>query len=128
MNELDILMMHADIARKESRLAWELQTHMHDHVAPSLHKYAQQQDDPNEWLVTMYVDQRTAMWGEDNVCPDTGTHARSLSYDALLDMVAERAIEHGTTTNGGHEVYLDSHTSIPWCSEDELHEWFDYLI
>jgi len=42
----------------------------------------------------------------------------------LLQEIADKAVEYATTTNGGHEVYLDSHTSIPWCSEEEYQTYW----
>lgn len=105
-------------------MSWELQSHMHEYVAPSIDKAAQAKADPILWLAHRFADQR---WDE-----DTG----EAGYDALveqalglpdesilLEAVAEFAIENGSTTNGGHEVYLDDCTSVAWCTEDELLAW-----
>jgi len=108
---------------------WELQTHMHATMAPSIWKGALENGDPYEqWLAERYADQR---WDE-----DTGDEG----YDALVaealsiiertdphvvvEAIAELAIEYGCTTNGGHEVYLDSCTSVPWATEAEIESWY----
>jgi len=116
-------------------MAWELQSHMHGHIVPSVYKaHLEAQDaDGGEtdftWLANRYADQR---WDE-----DTGAEGYNVlvlealsdleglgAIDIYCDAIAEHASEYASTTNGGFEVYLDSHTSIPWCSEDEMQAWY----
>jgi hypothetical protein len=119
-------------------MAWELQQHMHSYIAPSIYAAAQNEDDPKLWLARRYADQR---WnaqadaadetGEDIVSGGADkaeydalvADALGMPEDVLIDAIAEFAIEHGATTNGGWEVYLDGWTSIPFCSEDEKLAW-----
>ena len=110
-------------------MAWELQTHMHGWVAPSIWHTAKTADQPEVWLAERWADQR---WDE-----STGADAydalvekaleimRDVGDELLVDAIALHAIENeNSTTNGGHEVYLDGWTSVPWCSEDQYQEWY----
>lgn len=108
---------------------WELQQHMHHLVAPSIWKAALEQGDPYErWLAERYADQR---WDEDEgdggydalVGQALGTIERT-SPMVIVEAIAEHAIEVGCTTNGGGEVYLDGWTSVPWCTDAEMQDWF----
>lgn len=103
---------------------WELQSQMHQYVRPSIWHYAQTTPDPEEWLKERYADQR---WKEET--GDTGyealiNQAKDLPGDVLLDEVTNSAIEYAGTTNGGHELYLDSWTRIPWCTEEQMLDWY----
>ena len=108
-------------------MAWELQQHMHSHIAPSVAKAAEASADAKDWLADRYADQR---WDEDTGDEGyaglvaEGAALADLGMDLAVEAIAEKAIECSTTTNGGWEVYLDNHTSIPWCTEDELQEWY----
>lgn len=106
---------------------WELQRDMHELVAPSIWKAALEQGDPYErWLAERYADQR---WdGEDGdydalVGQALGTIERTNPM-VIVEAIAEHAIELGQTTNGGHELYLDDWTTVPWCSDAEREDWF----
>lgn len=101
---------------------WELQRDMHSWVAPSIFKTYKEED--RKWLNQRYADQR---WDEDT--GDKGykkleQKANQFSLDVLIEEIANNAIEFGSTTNGGHEVYLDDYTSIPWCFETEVLTWY----
>ena len=106
-------------------MAWELQRHMHGLVAPSIDKAARSQPYPKSWAAVKYADQRwdeaTGNAGYDGLLE----HAESMEYDTLVEEVANRAIQNSSTTNGGHEVYLDGWTSVPWCSDDEQLIWYE---
>ena len=107
---------------------WELQRIMLSWVAPSIYKEAMAQGSLKDallWLAKRYADQR---WNEG----DTQERYEELVDRAIetmdgylvVDALAELAIEYSATTNGGHEVYLDAYTSVPWCSEDEMLAWY----
>lgn len=111
-------------------MAWELQTDMHSWIAPSIAKAAEEhgtEDDPLgiAWLCQRYADQR---WDPDT--GDTGyaklvNNAGFCMHDSLCHAIADHAIEHeGSTTNGGHAVYLDGWTAVKWCSEDAMLAWY----
>ena len=108
---------------------WVLQTHMHSWVAPSilasLTNSTESDEESVAQLRSWYVDQRLPDddCDEDDIARLQG-EAAMLDASVLLQDIADMAIEYGSTTNGGHEVYLDSHTSIPWCSEDEYHTYW----
>ena len=108
---------------------WELQTHMHPYAAPSVWKAALELGAPSyeRWLAERYADQR---WDGDSdgdydalVGQALGTIERT-NPEVIVDAIAEHAIEVGSTTNGGHELYLDDWTSVPWCTEDEMQAWY----
>ena len=107
-------------------MAWDLDRHMHQYIAPTVWKAAESKEDGILWLTGIYADQR---WDE-----STG----QAGYDALLEealdrhseaglllAVCEAAQEAGMTTNGGWRLYLDSRClhAIEWCSEDEMLAW-----
>ena len=99
-------------------MAWELQQQYHEHIPAAIElaaRTAADAEDPEglKWLAERFADQR---------CEDTDQgaydalveRARGLDRDILVSAIADSAIEHSTTTNGSHEVYLDGWTSIPW--------------
>ena len=100
-------------------MAWELQQHMHQYVAPSIAYYARYRTECSAtWLANRYADQR---WDSDGPVEDyqrLTVEASSLAWDVLVDAIADKAIEYSTTTNGGFEVYLDGWYSVPWYIED----------
>lgn len=109
---------------------WELQQSMHSWIVPSLMAEAKKQDNPLEWLVDRFLDQ---IW--ESFKDETEAQLRKqelmefygdkpIYWGPLLEDIADRAIAHGSTTNGGHEVYLDEFTSIPWCDENTMLEWY----
>lgn len=119
---------------------WDLQRDMHSWIAPSIYKvHMGGKEDPVDqdftWICHRYADQR---WNEDDghdaydalcvealeMCVDTQGNPHFAGIKALCNAIAEKAIEYDATTNGGFEVYLDSHTSIPWCDEEDLHAWY----
>ena len=108
---------------------WELQRHMHSWVAPSiLASLAHNTENTAEAVTQLrdwYVDQRLRDddFDEDDIAR---LHGEATMRDAstLLQEIADKAVEYATTTNGGHEVYLDSHTSIPWCSKEEYQTYW----
>jgi len=108
---------------------WELPTHMHSWVAPSilasLAHNTENSDEAITQLRSWYVDQRLPDDGfdEDDIARLRG-EAAMRDATTLLYEIADKAVEYATTTNGGHEVYLDSHTSIPWCSEEEYQTYW----
>ncbi|MBW2672466.1 MAG: hypothetical protein JRD89_03500 [Deltaproteobacteria bacterium] len=101
---------------------------MHPYVAPSVWKAALRHGHPSyeHWLADTYADQR-------HDADDEASHAALVSRaletiertnpEVIVDAIAEHAIEVGSTTNGGHEIYLDDWTSVPWCSESEMLVW-----
>lgn len=102
-------------------MAWELDTHMHGHVAPSVAAAAHGSDDPLAWLVEAREFQLDVHHGE---VVDAGELAQ-LGTATLINVIAEHAIGVATTSNGGFEVWLDASgwRSVPWCDEDALLEW-----
>jgi len=93
---------------------WELQRHMHSYIAPSVMAHAERQDDPLYWLETTYSEQRV-----DELFVELPS-----SKEELVAGIAAEAIVYDSTTNGGHEVYLHSQESIPWCDEDTYQCWY----
>lgn len=127
-------------------MAWDLQTHMHAAIAPSVWAAARDAcdtvpDDPRTldyegqaWLHDRYADQRWDDTDEgaadferahDALIQEAAYLARLHGYSYICDQIAEHAIEHvNATTNGGHEVYLDGYTSVEWCSDDTTLAWW----
>lgn len=108
-------------------MAWELQSQYHQYIPPSIAKAAEAEDDPHQWLATIFANQR---WNEDHGYDaydrwvDKGL---DLPQDVLIDAITEHAInEVSAVTNGSWEVYLTrgGWDSVPWCSDDELLEWW----
>ena len=91
---------------------WELQTHMHSYIAPSVAAYAAKEPDPQHWLEVTLREQ-----APDEPIPPLGV-------DGLANAIAEKAIEYDGTTNGGHEVYLHDWQSVPFCDEDTYLTWY----
>ena len=104
-------------------MAWELQSHMHSYVQPTISKHAGEGPERLSQLAAWYADQR---WD-----PDSGDEgydileakAKTFADDVLIEAIASHAIEEGSTTNGGHEIYLDDWTSLEWCSDEEQEAW-----
>jgi hypothetical protein len=109
-------------------MAWELQQHMHHRVAPSVWHYAQRKTTvPNDWLAEIWADQRCTEDPDTHhelLCEATDLGDR-LSFQDVAQQIATWAIENeNSTTNGGHEVYLDGWTSVPWCSDEQVEDWY----
>lgn len=103
-------------------MAWELQTHMHGYIAPSIHKAAQEENDPHGWLCERYADQRwdeSTLMAYNRLVADAGNFAQ----DTLINEITESTIAYASTSNGGHRVYLDNHTGVEWCTENEMLAW-----
>ncbi len=104
-------------------MAWDLQSHMHAYVEPSIAKEIAGMVDPHDWLIHRYADQRwNGSTGEDSYTRLLD-EADRLPQDTLISVIAEVAIERGRTTNGGHAVYLDDWHSVPFCSDEEMQAW-----
>ena len=103
---------------------WDLQTHMQCYIAPSILAEARNQVNPwncedpeahaRQWLVDLlaYADCRDRVEIED------------MSTGCIIEALAQLAIEYSATTNGGHEFYVDAYTTIEWCSEDEMQQYY----
>jgi hypothetical protein len=105
----------------EKIMAWELQSHMQNMVAPSIHHHYG--EECREALEAIYASQCT-----DDSCGSWDKYmarAGGMAWDGLVQAIAGKAIEYATTTNGAHEVYLDAWTSIPWCSDDQCLEFYE---
>jgi len=100
---------------------------MISYIAPSLDlAMREHSSDPREqfiWLAERYADQR---WTEDSDLSHELLADEGMSQGAefMIESIVEFAAEFGCTTNGAWEIYLDSWTSIPWCSEDQRLEWY----
>lgn len=112
---------------------WELQRHMHSYIAPSIMKYAQEQKDPLGWLcqrvVDLSFDPENAVMEPDydrevDRLREQYPKGKPIYWNPLVEALVEAAIAYGCTTNGGHEVYLGPWTSIPWCDEETMQEWY----
>lgn len=110
---------------------WELPRDMHSWIAPSIMAHAEKQPNPLEWLVDTLLEQnpiKTAsglkadlnkeelmeFWGDGS----------SVYWNPLIQDIVKEAIEYGSTTIGGHEVFLHAGESIPWCDEDAHQMWY----
>lgn len=114
-------------------MAWELQSHTHSRVPPSVWQAAVEHSPSRAhqwwWLAQRWADQR---WDESTgVAAYAALRSRALAYlrqgsiQFICIEIATHAIEHASaTTNGGHEVYLDGWTSIPWCSDEQHEAWW----
>jgi len=108
---------------------WELQSHMHSFIAPSVLKAAAEEPDPDDWLARIYADQR---WDTsepqkkyDKLVEQADRLLKDGCRDSVIEAIVEKAIEFGSTTNGGWEVYLDDgYTSVPWCSDEEHEQYW----
>jgi hypothetical protein len=97
---------------------------MHQYIPPTIEKAARLDENPHAWLCDRFADQR---WDSDTGNDgyfDLIMQAEGLPSDVLIQAITDSAIERGSTTNGGHEVYLDGWVSLPWCTEDELLTWW----
>ena len=117
-------------------MLWEMARHMHGTVFPSIQKHFTSGDGLNgEWdregLESAYVDVLGTLEGCDSteewdaLKAKAGADMRYMSSDAIMRYLGETAIEYGTTTNGACEFYLaDKWTTIKWCTEMEMLEWW----
>jgi len=105
---------------------WELQSHVHHLIGPSILKHAQEQEDPLGWLCKRVTD---LSWEDDQDYDAMVAELRADYADAegkpiywgpLVERLTEAAIEHGSTTNGGWEFYIDDYTSVPFCEDEDL--------
>jgi hypothetical protein len=101
---------------------WELSDEMVPYVEPTIQLWAENLG--TGWLAARWADQR---WdGTSQTIYLSLVHeAESMHPEDLVREVAESAIEYGSTTNGGHEVYLDDYASIPFCSEEYMHNYYN---
>jgi hypothetical protein len=44
--------------------------------------------------------------------------------EELMHELVEQVKAYATTTNGGHEFYVDAWMTIPWCSEEDKLIWY----
>ena len=91
-------------------MGWELQEHMHEYIAPSIAAYCRE----NGYLLS-------------DLCADTIvalTVDTGKGPEEIMNALVEQVKEYATTTNGGHEFYVDGWTSIPWCSEEDMLLWY----
>ena len=98
-------------------MAWEMQQQMHSYITPSidLHMGEMTEGEATKWLVDMLTDH-----GVESL--------PTLNMDYLLQQLTDCVINVATTTNGGFEFWVDPDgcTTIPWCSEDDMLEWWGY--
>ena len=89
-------------------MAWEMQSHMVEYIAPSLKKVLSLQDNDLGFLLADKF-----LWDS----------TLSVQIATLSDMVRE----YRTTTNGAHEFYIseDYPVTVPWCSEEEKSEYWN---
>lgn len=105
-------------------MAWELQSHMHEWIPPTIEKASRVDESPHEWLCDRFADQRWDPTTGNDGYYDLLAQAMDLPSDILIEAITEKAIEYACTTNGGHAVYLDGWIALPWCTEDELLTWW----
>ena len=100
-------------------MAWEMQQHMFSYIRPSIDQFCKDHCS----LVELYVE----------TCVDgalDGKYVRAvnacwhLSREAMIDAIASLAETNATTTNGAFRFYVDDHTTIPWCTEEEYQEYW----
>ena len=93
---------------------WELQSHMQCYIAPSILAEAKRQTNTRQWLVDLlaYAD-----------CLDH-VEVEDMSTGRIVEALAKLAIEYDATTNGGQEFYVDAYTTIEWCSDEEMHQYY----
>lgn len=88
-------------------MAWELPSDMHEYIEPSIAKaIAENVIDPSQFEVVRSLGELATQ--------------QNLVVRALTD----QALERSSVTRGGHEVYLDTWCSIPWCTRDEMLQWW----
>ena len=93
-------------------MAWELQGHMHEYIAPSIAAYCRNTE---YTLATLYAD----IFGTDGLAG-----AARRTPEEIMDALVAEVIAYAATTNGGHEFYIDGWTSIPWCSDEVRDLWY----
>lgn len=100
-------------------------------IVPSLMAEAQKQEQPLEWLIDRRIDQIWESFKDETEAESERQNLRNLYcrnkpiyWGPLLEEIADSAIEYGSTTTGGYEFYLDEFTSVPWCDENAMLEWY----
>jgi len=86
-----------------------MQEHMISYIRPSIEKYVRENPGMRESLTEIYEEKYEKKPIDDNDL-----------YHGLSTIAEEKR----TTTNGAWEFYLDSWTSIPWCSDEELQAYY----
>lgn len=83
-------------------MMWELQTHMHAYIAPTIAQALERGDIPEDLL-------------DPDLAPDDIAQVHAL---------VTRALAYRATTTGGGALHLDARTTIPWCSHDDMLAWY----
>jgi len=108
-------------------MAWEMQEHMHEYLAPSIWIAALEREG-KATLEYWYVEQRLDIDGERDLAPwaeELKAEAAELDEHTLVGKIADHAEKVGTTQNGAFRFYLAQfqsgyHISIPYCSEEDM--------
>lgn len=118
--------------KEREMIMWELQRNMIPLIAPSVYKAwieRRKSETDYSWLAQRYADQR---WNEsdgieayDALVTDAIDTCSRNGIDLLCNDIAEAAAEYGSTTIGGHAVYLSSLTSVLWCTDEEADDWYN---
>lgn len=107
---------------------WEMNNQDHVIVAPSIFWYGMSQDDPAEWFADRYADVKCST-GEPDLWDDQRIQALAFLRDGcvgdIVEVLTEAAIEYGSITNGGWEMYIDGWTTVPWCTDEQRHGWYE---
>ena len=108
---------------------WELQSHMHEYIAPSIMAHAEAQPDPLGWLCERVVDLSCDEPDYEVEFPKlraeyADAEGKPIYWGPLIERLTDAAVQFGSTTNGGHEFYLDGWTTVPWCDEKTKEMWY----